>query len=85
MRSASSARSALATVRATAPSLNSGVSRRGSVKSSSGSLGSVQESREALSASLKQETEKKEQVSPSRMNLSHAFPNRVPATGPVAK
>lgn len=62
MRSASSARSALATARATAPSLSAGVTRRGSVKSSSGSLGSVQESREALSASLKQETEKKEQL-----------------------
>ncbi|KAL4064930.1 hypothetical protein V8B97DRAFT_1188944 [Scleroderma yunnanense] len=62
MRSASSARSALANARATPPSLNSSVSRRASVKSSSGSLGSVQESREALFASLKQETEKKEQL-----------------------
>jgi len=84
MRSASSARSALATARATAPSLSAGVTRRGSVKSSSGSLGSVQESREALSASLKQETEKKEQVCPSMLTC-HAFPNRILALGPVAK
>ncbi|KIJ68332.1 hypothetical protein HYDPIDRAFT_24621 [Hydnomerulius pinastri MD-312] len=61
-RSASSARSALATARATGSSLNSGVSRRASVKGTSGSLGSTPESREVLSASLKHETEKKEQL-----------------------
>ncbi|KAF9229407.1 hypothetical protein BS17DRAFT_771411 [Gyrodon lividus] len=61
-RSASSARSALATPRATGSSLNSGVSRRTSVKGPSGPLGSTSESRDVLSVSLKQETEQKEQL-----------------------
>ncbi|KAG6337323.1 hypothetical protein ID866_1748 [Astraeus odoratus] len=75
MRSASSARAALATARATTPSLNSGVSRRGSVKNSSGSLGSVHDSREVLSASLKQETEKKEQLLLQLQNKDQTITN----------
>lgn len=61
MRNASSARAALATARGTT-STNSGVSRHPSVKSPSSSLGSVHESRDILSTSLRQETEKKEQL-----------------------
>lgn len=61
MRNASSARAALATVRSTT-SVNSGASRHPAVKSPSGSLGSIHESRDILSTSLRQETEKKEQL-----------------------
>ncbi|KAF9240883.1 hypothetical protein BU15DRAFT_73743 [Melanogaster broomeanus] len=62
-RTATSARSALATPRASGSPLNSGgVSRRASIKGGPGSLGSAPESREALSASLKHETEQKEHL-----------------------
>ncbi|KAH7883692.1 hypothetical protein F5I97DRAFT_1813366 [Phlebopus sp. FC_14] len=61
-KGASSARPALATARASGSSLHSGVSRRSSVKAPSGSVGPTSETREALSASLKHETEKREQL-----------------------
>ncbi|KAF8844024.1 hypothetical protein BDN67DRAFT_944348 [Paxillus ammoniavirescens] len=59
IRSVSSARSALPTARS---ATSSGVSRRTSVKGPSGSLGSTSDSRDVLSASLKHETEQKEQL-----------------------
>ncbi|KAI6136731.1 hypothetical protein F5141DRAFT_1185626 [Pisolithus sp. B1] len=72
LRNASSARAALATARSTA-SVNSGASRHPSVKSPSGSLGSIHESRDVLSTSLKQETEKKEQLMVQLQNKDHAI------------
>ncbi|KAI6132735.1 hypothetical protein EV401DRAFT_1849355 [Pisolithus croceorrhizus] len=72
LRNASSARAALATARSTA-AVNSGASRHPSVKSPSGSLGSIHESRDVLSTSLKQETEKKEQLMVQLQNKDHAI------------
>ncbi|KIK99042.1 hypothetical protein PAXRUDRAFT_823214 [Paxillus rubicundulus Ve08.2h10] len=68
IRSASSARSALPAARATGPS---GVSRRTSLKGPSGSLGSTSDSRDVLSASLKHETEQKEQLLVQLQNKDH--------------
>lgn len=72
MRNASSARAALATSRSTT-SVNSGASRHPAVKSPAGSLGSIHESRDILSTSLRQETEKKEQLMVQLQNKDQAI------------
>ncbi|KAH7911932.1 hypothetical protein BJ138DRAFT_1149451 [Hygrophoropsis aurantiaca] len=72
LKSPISARSALSTSRANA-SLNSAVSRRSSVKAPPPSSNSIPEARDSLSASLKYETEKKEQLLVQVQNKEQAI------------